>query len=250
MKKRILSLLLALLLCTALLTPVFAASGRYIVDHSGLLSDQELGTLDDRAAGLKAKHGCEVCILTVDSLGGMGALAYAENYAARQLDTNDYLLLLVSIEARDFAFTSGGLGAAALKESARSTLETDLRNWLRTGDYAGAFSNYLNRCDSLLQSAKSGKTLRLILGIALALGLGFLLSLIPLAILKGKLKNLGTKAAATEYASGGIQLELCEDRYLRTGVDRVRVAQPVSANGGRSGSGGGSSGHPGGSGKF
>ena len=248
--KKLLSLCLALLILAALLPAVFAASdGPYIVDSSGLLTASELASLEAEASRISSSRQCGVYILTLDSLGGMDGQSYAESYLrANALGYNgssDCILLVVSIPGRDYGYASSGRGEKALVSDSEP-LDADLIRWLGAGDYAAAFRNFLARCDALL-APKPLNVGRLVLGIVLALALGFLISLIPLAIMKGKTSNVGKSAAAASYVrEGSLVLTVAEDRYVRTSVNRVRISSPPSSGGARGGGGG----HSSGGGKF
>ena len=77
--KRFFSLTLALLLCGALLCGAAFAEESYIIDTSGLLTEEEAALLNQQATEISDRQACSVGVLTVDDLGGKSAEAYAED---------------------------------------------------------------------------------------------------------------------------------------------------------------------------
>lgn len=245
----------ALLLCALLLLTTASAAGtEYILDNSALLTADEAAQLNEQARSVSEREGCSVTILTVDSLGGKDAGTYAEDYYDQKGlgygNTEDGILLVVSMSQRDYAITGAGIGNDALSGSRMGRLEDSFLGKLSAGNYYGAFSSFISMCGTLIDEAKTygpesgwggtrsadpGKTA---LGVVLALVLGFLISLIPLSVMKSKHSNLGKKAEATNYArQGSLNITRKQDLYLRTSTNRVRIQ---TDNGMRGGGGGGS----------
>lgn len=277
--KRLLSLTLALLLCGVLLCCAVFAEQSYIVDNAGLLTEDEIASLNEQAAIISDRHECAVSVLTVYSLDGKTAEAYAEDYFdENRLGYNgsyDGILLLLAMEDRDYYVTSAGKAEPALTGSRLYTLEDAFLSNLSSGDYYGAFSNYLSQCDYQLthmdepieddyygyydepsyETERAPSTERTVFGGVIAAVVGFLGSLIPTGTMKSKLNNVAQKQTARNYVrDGSMQLYVQNDRYLRTDTSRVRIeSDGPRGYGGGGGSSHVSSGgvsHTGGGGKF
>ena len=92
-----------------------------LVDDAGLLSDSEeeelLGELDE----ISERQEFDVAVVTVNSLEGKTAEAYADDfydYHGYGFGTDhDGILLLVSMEARDWHITTTGYGITAFTDA-------------------------------------------------------------------------------------------------------------------------------------
>lgn len=247
MKKRIVSLLLLLLLCLSLALPVFAdASEVYVYDEAGLLTAAERAELNERADGISRAKKCGVYIVTVPSVGGQSAFDFATDYYKRHDlgfgKNRDGVMLLISVGGgpgnRDVEVIGYGFGKRVMSEKNQDALLDAIYDDLIAEDYASACRGFLRESETLIAKTRRSVTVRLVVGILLALGLGCLLSLIPLAVMKGKLNNVAKQSSASGYASAlGLELYEQRDDFLRTDVRRTRVVSD-SSSGSRSGGGG------------
>ena len=129
--KRIITLFLSLLLLACLPLSVFAtendtvltvgsSNAAYVVDDADLLSASEASELSSIAEEISRRQQCDVVILTVDSLGGKSATAYADDY----FDYNGYgygadrsgILFLLSMEERDWWMSTRGSAIQAFTD--------------------------------------------------------------------------------------------------------------------------------------
>ena len=87
MHRKLISLLLSLLLLSALLPGAWADSDLpRVVDRAGLLSESEREELEHKAEAIREEFEMDVVILTVDSLEGKTPQDYADDY----YDDNGY----------------------------------------------------------------------------------------------------------------------------------------------------------------
>lgn len=251
--KKWISISLAMILALGLLCGAVWADTSYVTDQAGLLSQSDRNILNDRAARVSDAYACTVAILTVDSIGGAAAGTYAEDYFDQNglgyHGTNDGIFLVVSMAERDYAVTAAGIGELAVAGYRMDDLEDAFLGYLSDGDYYMAFDAFIAKCDYLLAHpadsvsydsgtrAAASSPARTVLVVVLALGLGFLFSLIPLGVMKSKNNNVAKNAAASNYMRpGSLQLYRQDDRYVRTDTTRVRIEN----NNGSRGMGGGS----------
>ena len=80
MFKRISSLLIAVILLSSIILVVSAQTVSFIADGAGLFYSGELAELEEKAASLTSDFGIDVVIVTADSLNGINAQDYADNY--------------------------------------------------------------------------------------------------------------------------------------------------------------------------
>ena len=178
-----------------------------------LLDDFEEDKLLFRLNDISERQQCDVVIVTVYSLDGKSAEAYADDF----YDYNGYgmgsgddgILLLVSTEYRDWALTTYGYGMTAFTDAGIEHIVERFKPDLSEGNYADAFECFAKLCDKYLSQAKTGAPydtgnlprvpFNFLLYIPVALIIGLMLALIVLSILKGRLKSVRRKTAASDY---------------------------------------------------
>ena len=116
MKRKMISLLTILFVLTISVLPVSAASPR-LADEAGLLSNAECAAIEKQLDELSTQYGLDVVIVTTDSTGSSTPMEYADDY----FDYNDYtpdgVLLLVSMEERDWWISTAGFGIQAFTDA-------------------------------------------------------------------------------------------------------------------------------------
>lgn len=233
--------------------------GALVVDYADLLTDEEEEELLAMAREISDRQACDVVILTNDDLGGKTATAFADDF----FDYNGYgqgpeesgILLLVSMGQRDYALSTKGFGITAFTDYGLEVLTDSFLSKLSSGNYYGAFRAYLEKSDELLTMARNGepldtntaakKNLRTFLfspfGVLILLSIGFGLALIPMAVMRSKLKTVRKQQYANSYVrNGSLHLTRQKDTFLYHNTTS-RVIETESRGGG--GGGGGSSVH-------
>ena len=255
MKKKILSflaifslILFTLLTASAEEIPTERQLPR-LVDNAGLLSDSEQDALLAKLDSLSESLKCDIAVVTVNSLGGKSAQAYADDF----FDYNGYgygknddgVLLLISMEYRDWAISTYGTAHGRLSSSDLGSIEDKMLPYLSAGDYYMAFDSFAESCCDFI-SPQWGKM------IVISLVIGAVIGLIAVTAMKGKLKSVTRRNEASDYVrAGSLSITNSSDIFLYRTMSRV--ARPKDEN--RSGGGGShvsSSGrsHGGRSGKF
>ncbi len=222
-----------LLSCLLTLLPVAASEPPLVVDGADLLSASEEGDLLTELKTLRESYACDVAVITVTSLGGKSAMAYADDY----YDDNGYgygpdddgILLLIAIEERQWAIFTYGLGQEVLTEAALDRIEDDMVPDLSRGDYAGACRSFASGCEEALQnpSGFSWKTTLLI-----SLVVGIILAFVTVSVMKGQLISVKSRNEANDYVRrDSLNLRNARDIYLYRTVSRVR--RDTDSSGGR-----------------
>ena len=172
MKKRISSLLatmvLALFLCIPALATGFDEAGLYFVtDEAGLLSDQECLELERRAEEISLKYKCGVYIILLDDFT---AYTYDETiYEAAKTLYQEYRLgygeeksgelLLLSMAERDYTLIAYGYGNTAFTDYGKDKLSEVFLDDFGDDNWYSGLSDYLDKSESMLQSAREGHPL-------------------------------------------------------------------------------------------
>ncbi|MBQ2202649.1 MAG: TPM domain-containing protein, partial [Clostridia bacterium] len=147
-----------------------AGSKPTLVDHAKLLTDSQAEALSKRLQTIGDAYRCDVVIVTVPSLGSKTSEAYADDYfdyngygygatpdANGTTINGDGVLLLLSMEDRDFAISTSGYGISAFTDyGIQNYLESEFLPYLRDNDYNGGFSAFADACEFLLKTAREG----------------------------------------------------------------------------------------------
>lgn len=250
-----------------------------LVDDAGLLSDDEYDALLATLESVSAEYGCDVAVVTVDSLGGKSARDFADDY----YDYNGYgsgddrsgIMLVLSMGERDWYITTCGYGITAMTDYGRDVLSDDFVPYLSSGDYYEAFNIFAEGCGNYLRLAADGTPFdrrsdydsddydygegfpqwwEIKTYLPAALIAGFVISLIVVLCMRGKLKSVRAKQSAAGYiVDNSMVLTDCRDIFLYKNVSRTRRSNDDDhSSGGGSSTHVSSSGttHGGGGGKF
>ena len=270
MKKmnKILGIMFAFTLVLLLAGPALAAPP-LVVDQAGLLSEADAAALEQKLTVLSDRHQADIAVVTVDSIGDYTPEAFADDYfdynGYGRGDNYDGLLLLVSMEERDWCISTCGKAIDAFTDAGVSYLGAQIVSDLGSGEYAQAFNLFADWCDKFFVQAANGKpfdeeslpktTADLVFYSIIGLIGGLIVAAIITRIMKRSLKTVQNKHEAADYVQfGSMQVTRADEQFLHRNVTRTRIEKPSSSSGG----GGGSSthtsssgrSHGGGSGKF
>ena len=299
--KKTVSFLLLFLLLTALAAPVSARgwsehadytgdaliqTHELVVDDDDLLTADEEEILRENARRISDAHDCEVIILTAFSLDGLDAESYAENYFYDHGygigSDSSGILLLVSLESRDYWECTSGKAIDAFTDNGLLYLESQFVSKLSSGSYYNAFLSYQNTCEQMLayydgtlpdaeresleqaynqfaieenpegyreeyesSETRSRKPTSFVTITLISLIAGFLISLLPMSVLKSKVQNVRRQTNAANYVRrDSMRLNVNRDIYLYANVTSRVIrdeSRSSSFSGGGSGLGGGGS---------
>lgn len=266
-KKRILTVLFALLLCMVVVIPTFAASDLpRLVDNADLLTDIEESTLLSKLNEISERQQADVVVVTADTLDGKMPMDYADDF----YDYNGYgfgadkdgVLLLVSMEDRDWWMSTTGYGITAITDAGIEYISEKFLSDLSDGDYADAFTTYAELCDDFFTQARSGQPydtghmpkqpFNIARNLLIALIVGFVIALIATGVMKGKLKTVRFQSAASNYVkANSMNVTESRDMFLYTHVDRrAKPKDTDSSSGSSTHTSSSGSTHGGGGGKF
>lgn len=229
-----------------------------LVDENDLLTATQEEALLAKLDEISQRQGFDVVIVTSYSLGGKTSTEYADDF----FDYNGYgagkgrdgILLLVSMEERDWAISTHGFGIPAFTDAGQQYMVEQFRPQLSDGDFAGAFTTFAELSDDFITQARNrepydvgnmpddfkptlGSYLKLLL---FSLPGGFLIAMLVTAVAKKKLYTVRLQPTARNYVRrGSVQYTDRRDQFLYSQVSRT--ARPSESS--SSGSGGGSSSH-------
>lgn len=274
-KKLLFCLLAVLCLCATLIVPALAAE-RYVYDEAGILASSERAALESRAEEISEAYDCAVYIVTVwdhREYGSGDVRAVAESIYT----DNDFglgtegsgVMLLLSMEDRDYALIAHGYGNTAFTDYGKERLEEEFLDDFRRDDWYGGLADYISYSGTMLQQARSGEPLdvngayhRSFFGglrdrlgafglIIVIVVIPALIALIVCTILKRNMKSVKKAEKADFFAvPGSMRLQISEDRFTHITQTRVKVESDSDHHGGGGGTSVNSRGFSGRSGKF
>lgn len=258
MKRVWCTLVVVLLTCCWMILPASAVERTglpLVVDETGVLSQQELDTLNVKAEEMEEEYHCDVVVAYINTLNGANVMDYADDY----FDYNGYgygsshdgILLLVAAEEREYWMTCTGKGMEYFDRYTRDNLEYNFQPYLAQGDWYNAAGSFLVGAETVLYQQTQPASVSPVM-ILVDLALGFLLSWILLGVMEADLHPVTKGVEASQYiAKNGVQMSDSKDIFLRS-VRRARPIERESRGGGDSSTHVSSSGttHTGSGGKF
>lgn len=163
MKKRFLLLFSMIIFCFWTTVPIYAQEIPdqrllpRLVDQADLLSAQEEETLLAQLDEISNSLECDVVVVTANSLEGKSAKDYADDfydYNGYGFGTNkDGVLLLVSMESRDWWISTTGFCISALTDAIQANISDQFLPKLSDGKYAESFSLFASLCEKYISQA-------------------------------------------------------------------------------------------------
>lgn len=232
------TLILLFILMFALALPVFAEeiSAPRVIDQAGLLSSSDEELLEDEVASLKEKYNFDIVILTVRSTGEKSVTAYADDYYDYNGygcgDGRDGMLLLISMEERDWCVSTSGRGNEVFGSDFLDYLEgSAVIDRLSDADYYGAFDRFLGISGSYLESDVSGNPVKIrrdtgdtVILCVIAVIASFVVSLIILGVMKSRMNTVIKRSDAADYVRrDSFNMRRSADYYLYSTETKIRI---------------------------
>ena len=269
MKRKLLSVLFAVVICFSAVIPVFADDNSIslarLADDADLLTDSEATSLLSQLDKISEKNEMDVIVVTVASLEGYTPQEYADNvfdYCGYGIgDNNDGLLLLVSIEDNDWHISTSGYAITAFTDAGIEYMSEQFLPYLSDGEYYKAFSTYADLCDQFITQAKTDEPydvgnlpkepFKIWFNVLIALGIGFVFAIIVVLYMKSKLKSVRFQPAASSYVrNGSMNVTQSGDFFLYSHLDRRERPKDNDSGGSSTHTSSSGSTHGGGGGKF
>ena len=150
MKKRIKYLMFSVLFSLMMIAPVSVKSEgntSRLVDNADLLSSGEEEKVLTELNKVSGKYSLDVVVLTVSGLDGKTTVEVADDFYDNNGYSNDGVLLLISMEDRDWYISTKGYGITAFTDAGIQYIGGQIKSDLGDGDYADAFISYAGLCD-------------------------------------------------------------------------------------------------------
>lgn len=234
--KKLISLMLALLLCVSVAVCVSAESEKeLVVDEARLLSSKEEDELRDRLESISKKLNVDVVVVTVMELDGETpkdfAIDFYEEYEYGQGDDCDGVLLLVSMEERDYYILTHGLGEEAVNRDEAEEIGEKVADSLSEEEYAEAFRIFADEVEYEVDGQINGFPFDVGGTLITCLIIGLVVGLITASVLKGQLKSVRRQEQANTYVkSGSMKITQAGDYFMYRHVTRREKQQNNSSS--------------------
>lgn len=255
MKKRFFAMLLVLVLCLSMAIPALAAEKTSrLVDNANLLNKNEWAEVNRLLNEISTRQDMDVVVVTTNTLGGKSPMAYADDFYDYNGYAYDGVLLLVSMEDRDWWISTCGYGITAFTDAGIEYLGEQFVPELSDENYAEAFKIFAEKCDEFITQARSGDPYdshnlpkdpyNVVLCLIIALVIGLVAALIATGIMRGKLKSVRSKYEAKDYVRpGSMKINQSREFFLYHHVSRTPKPKSsgihISSSGRSHGGGGG-----------
>jgi len=259
-KKKIGILMLSLLFSMTAVIPT-AAQGSMprLVDEADLLTDSEENELLSELDAISEKQQMDIVAITEDTLDGKSPRDYADDFYDENGYSEDGILLLISMEDRDWYISTKGFGITAITDAGREYISEQFLSNLSDGYYKDAISTYARLCDEFTTQAYNGEPydignlpkepFNVPMKAGIALVVGFIISLIITIIMKGKLKSVHFESEAGNYIKkNSMHVREKSDQFLYKHTDRREKPKDTGGSSTHTSSSGST--HGGGGGKF
>lgn len=228
MKHKLLSLLLLLILLCSLTLTAYAAPPR-VNDYAGLLNAGDAAALEEEFAYYKESFDLDVVVVTVDSLDGKTAQAYADDYYDYGGYGENGVLLLVSMGEREWHISTSGTAIGLIDDSDLVYLEDRIVPHLSDGDYYEAFYQFQY---SLLGCVTPESPLD---NLIISLPAGLIVALIVILIMRATMNTKTAQRTADAYQTrDSFHLRTHQDLFLYSNVTKQPIPQQTSSGSGGS----------------
>lgn len=251
MKKNILTIVLALLLCIIFAIPSFAndsnvlSDGERLYDGADLFSAEEEKELENKLNKVTDKYQVEFVIATVETVGELSATEYAKKYYDDGKygigDNRSGVFLFIAMDdgngGRAYRIHTRGLAEVAISESEQNDIGEDVASYLSAKNYTDAAELFIDKCEYQINGEINGFPFKFGRNLIISLVIGLVIALIVTGTWKGQLKSVRQQSGAANYTKqGSFHVTLSNDFFLYKTVSRQKKPENKSSS---SSSGGG-----------
>ena len=149
---------------------------------------------------------------------------------------HDGVLLLVSMDPREYRIVSNGYAGVAIGPDQIDTLCDVVEFYLSNGNYATAFTLFANECEDYLAYYQAGSPFNVGKSLAISLVIGIIAGLIVAFVMKGQLKSVRKQDGAQVYIKkDSMRINYSRDIFLYRNVERTKKQERVESTSSGSG---------------
>ena len=138
-------------------------NGTFVIDETGLLTQSEASRLQSMAKDVLSSNQVAAYYVTVNSLEGYSdavdyADAFVEEYGLDTVSSKGCVVMVICVNAGEFAIVSSGSVASQLNDSTINYLVSDVQPYLGRSDWEGAGETYFGDVVQTLGGKKANAT--------------------------------------------------------------------------------------------
>ena len=227
-----------------------------LTDGADLLTEQDEMDLLAKLDEISLRQMVDIVVVTVSSLDGLTAEAYADDFYDYNGYGQDGILFLVSIEDRDWWISTVGYGETAMTEDDLEYVSESILEYLSEDNYADACFVFAELCDEIITNAvnnegdvgqeepdgndnegkapskKDDNSFPVVSSTLLSTVIGFITSFFVTKKDKNQLKTVHPQRAAGAYVkSGSMQVADSYEFFLYSKVESVEKQKNQNENG-------------------
>lgn len=218
----------------------------HVTDLAGLLTSEEVNTLENELRNLSNKYGMDILIHTTNTTNGLDTRDYADDFYDYNNYADDGVVLVIDMENYNMYISTKGKGIDYFTDYGIDYIFNNIENSLSNGEYYNAFKRYISDSDYLISEGISGniididnKPQRFGLGnISISAIIAAISSGISSLVFKGQLKSVSKQKLAQNY--------VVDNSFVLTGMSDMLVNKNVTRHLRSRSSSNSSSGHSGG----
>lgn len=270
MKKIISSFFLSMIVFISCALPVLADTDGFwseyarFDDSAFLTTVDEENAISDKLDEISERQHFDIVIVTVDDIAGYDSVMdFADDYYDYldfgYGDDRDGIILLISMEERDYWISASGFGMTAFTADGLEYIKKQIAPSLSDGDYGVAFNKFADLCDDFITKARTDKPYDSSnlphaplssAWIFISIGTGLIIALIIVNGMKSKLRTVRAQDAANNYVrDGSMNVTSSRDLFLYRKIDRSAKSSSSGSSDNKHTSSSGAS-HTGSGGKF
>lgn len=268
MKHQIKMLIAAIVLLLALSCAAHAADAPRpprLDDSASLVPSAAAPAIAQKLDAISEKYDIDVAVVTVKSLRGATPRAFADDtfdglgYGMGADDSG--ILLLISIEDRDWAITTHARALRAFTDAGQAYIMERVAPHMSDGDFAKALDTFADLCGAFLEQAATGSPYDTgslpkdpfdsVQNAIFALICGAIIGGVRVGINRSELKSVRPRDSAEDYTrKGSMRLTDKSDAFLYSNVTKVPIPKKSSSGGSSTHTSSSGRTHGGSSGKF
>ena len=213
---------------------------QFLYDEADLLTDSEEEKLVQKLEEVSHATNAQIVVVTLASMDGGNIDEFIDylydNMGFGYGENHDGVLLLVSMDPREYRILSNGYAGTAIGPDQIDTLCDIVQPHLTKGTYATAFTYFANESEDFLAYYLAGSPFNAGKSFMISLVIGIIAGLITAFVMKGKLKSVRKQDSARVYVKkGSMRLTYSRDIFLYRNVERTKKQERVESTSSGSG---------------
>lgn len=244
--KKSVSAFIAVLMMSLAVFTVFA-DGTHFFDEAGYTTSEEAAILENRFKSFSNQYSLDIVAMYVESLDGRNAWECADDWYDSHSrgygNTEDGIMLLVCPPEGRYYISTAGRAINIFGDRQLDMVESDILTHLQNNDWYNAAYAFCTAVGSVMQDGAdtSEPEVDYFKYALIALGIGFLISLIILLIMKSNMNNVKKRTVADDYTvKNSFNITFADEQFLYRDLKKVKRPEPEDGGNGGGSRGGGS----------